>query len=154
MEQILKYNKYPKETISMVLKEFQTQIGEPFSPSRMRQGQAVDLFYKLTGRKIAIGGIINFLTRAKDPEAYKIKKKSYVESVKKSIDSSSSFYKTIGEKKFILVPSHGDAASFDTLDEVKKAIEECSSVNITMIKFKLLELRTVKVQAVVSCEIG
>lgn len=149
----MKYNQEQKEKI---LKEFQNKIGEPFSPAKMRDNGAVELWRNLTGNTITIGGIINFLTRVKDPEYYKKQQAVYKENYRRAKtagDGQNPLFKSIGDKRYVLVPSHGDAASFDTMDEVKQAIEACTSMNLALIKFKVLDVKNLTVKTTVKCEI-
>lgn len=145
--------KYSPELRQKVLEDFKRKVGEPFSPARIRDRGGVELFKEHTGKTMGIGGIINFLLVCKDPDTQRKKQAAYNKKMYHNDNSSNPLYSSISDKKYILVPSHGEAASFDTVDEVKIAIEQCQSVNLPIIKFKLLEVRQVKVQTVVSCEI-
>jgi hypothetical protein len=143
-------SKYSPELRQKVLSEFQQKIPKPWGPAAIKKGHGIELFESLTGKTLSIAGIINFLANTENPGGGGRFNKKTMKSLS---TATNPLFSSLGDKRYVLVPSHGDAASFDNVNEVKEAIEKCTSSNLMMIKFKLLEVRAIEVKTTVTCEI-
>lgn len=155
-------SKYTTEMRAKVLKEFTKLVGNHISKKNIEKVNGEDLFHKLTGNRLASGGIEQFLRKSRNPEAWDAHKRtlpSYTRRFNKNnnkiIASSNPLFNLIqDDKAYIVVPSHGDIYCYETQEEVKEAIEGFKSPNFGLIQFKLLKVLPLKVQAKIECEIG